>query len=57
MPRRRTGSRDTQLRKARQWLRRVLADTPGHSPEALPREVRRAAQIAARRMMGFLGPI
>ena len=57
MPQRQKASRGLQLRKARRWLRRVLADTPGYSPEALPREVRRAAQIAARRMMGFLGPI
>jgi hypothetical protein len=57
MPRRRTASRGLQLRKARQWLRRVLAETQGHSPEELPREARRAARTAARRMMGFLDPI
>jgi hypothetical protein len=57
MPRRRTASRSLQLRKARQWLRRILADTQGHSPEALPREARRAVRTAARRMMEFLDPI
>lgn len=57
MPRRRTASRDLQPRKARQWLRRVLADTQGHSPEALPREARRAIRTAARRMIRFLEPI
>lgn len=57
MPRRRKAPRDLQLRKARRWLRRVLADTQGHSPEALPRDARRAARTAARRMMGFLDPI
>jgi hypothetical protein len=55
MPRRRKVSRDLQLRKACQWLRCVLAGTPGCSPEALPGEARRAAKMAARRMMGFLG--
>lgn len=56
MPRRRKASRSLQLRKARQWLRRVLAGTQGCSPVALPRDTRRAVQMAARRMMGFLGP-
>ena len=57
MPQRQKASRGLQLRKARRWLRSVLADTPGYSPEALPREARRAIRTAARRMIRFLEPI